>query len=125
MTTRKRPVLVGAAFLTAGCDEHVQVGERRPARIGPVVEEPFDQQQSAGSAEAATAGTQNAGRLGVGPIVVGAFPAGTPDFVATSLLETMSPAAAVVEPSSDVATLTGRAPRSFRDWATENAPEHT
>lgn len=56
---------------------------------------------------------------------VGAFPAGTPDFVAASVLETMSPAAAVVEPSPDVATLTGRAPRSFRDWATENTPEHT
>ena len=56
---------------------------------------------------------------------VDAFPAGTPDLVATSVLETMSPAAAVVEPSSDVATLTGRAPHSFHDWATENAPAHT
>ena len=38
------------------------------------------------------------------------FPAGTPDFVATSLLEILSPAASVVEPSDDVRTLTGTAP---------------
>lgn len=49
------------------------------------------------------------------------FPAGTPDFVTTSTLETLSPAASVVEPSDDVQTLTGHAPRSFRTWAVEHA----
>lgn len=49
-----------------------------------------------------------------------AFPAGTPDFVTTSVLETMSPAAAVVEPTSDVQTLTGRPARTFETWAQEN-----
>lgn len=49
-----------------------------------------------------------------------AFPAGTPDFVATSVLETMSSAATVVEPTSDVQTLTGRPARTFETWAREN-----
>lgn len=49
------------------------------------------------------------------------FPAGTPDFVATSVLETMSPAAAVLEPSDDFRALTGSAPRTFAQWAAQNA----
>lgn len=49
------------------------------------------------------------------------FPAGTPDFVTTSVLETMGEAASVLEPSEGVHTLTGRAPRTFRNWATDNA----
>lgn len=49
------------------------------------------------------------------------FPAGTPDFVATSVLETMSPAAAVLEPTDDFRTLTGSAPRTFAQWAAQNA----
>lgn len=49
------------------------------------------------------------------------FPEGTPDFVTTSVLETMGEAASALEPSGDVQTLTGQAPRTFRDWAIENA----
>lgn len=48
------------------------------------------------------------------------FPEGTPDFVTTSVLETMSPAAAVLDPTDDVQGLTGHAPRTFGDWANEN-----
>ncbi len=48
------------------------------------------------------------------------FPDGTPDFVTTSVLETMGEAASALEPSGDVQTLTGRAPRTFREWAEEN-----
>jgi hypothetical protein len=32
----------------------------------------------------------------------------------------MGEAASALEPSNDVQTLTGEAPRTFRDWATEN-----
>lgn len=49
-----------------------------------------------------------------------AFPEGTPDFVTDSVLETMSPAASTLDPTDDVRTLTGGAPRSFREWADEN-----
>lgn len=49
------------------------------------------------------------------------FPEGTPDFVTTSMLETMGEAASALEPSGDVRTLTGQPPRTFRQWATENA----
>lgn len=49
-----------------------------------------------------------------------AFPEGTPDFVMTSVLETMSPAASALGPSDDVQTLTGHVPRTFRRWAEEN-----
>jgi (4-alkanoyl-5-oxo-2,5-dihydrofuran-3-yl)methyl phosphate reductase len=45
------------------------------------------------------------------------FPAGTPDFVSQSVIETQGEAAATFEVSKDVQRLTGRAPRSFRDWA--------
>lgn len=48
------------------------------------------------------------------------FPEGTPDFVTTSVLETMSPAASVLDPTGDVQALTGHAPRTFGDWANEN-----
>ncbi|MFG1989083.1 SDR family oxidoreductase [Actinoplanes sp. NPDC048988] len=37
-----------------------------------------------------------------------------------SILETMGPAAAVVHPSTDVETLTGRPPRPFAAWVTDN-----
>lgn len=50
----------------------------------------------------------------------GHFPEGTPEFVTTSVLETMSPAAAALEPSPDVQALTGRPPRPFRSWAEEH-----
>jgi hypothetical protein len=50
-----------------------------------------------------------------------AFPVGTPDFVRTSILETMGPNAAVVVPSGDVQTLTGKAARPFHAWVTDNA----
>ena len=49
-----------------------------------------------------------------------AFPTGTPEFVTRSVLETMGPAAAVVTPSDDVRRLTGRAPRTFREWALDH-----
>lgn len=49
-----------------------------------------------------------------------AFPAGTPDFVTTSVLETQGTAAAALVPSGDVAELTGRPARTFRDWATRH-----
>ena len=49
------------------------------------------------------------------------FPAGTPDSVTTSVLETMSPAAGLLEPTDDVRTLTGTPARTFAQWATENA----
>lgn len=48
------------------------------------------------------------------------FPEGTPDFVSTSVLETMGEAAAVLEPSNDVERLTGQAPRTFRQWVSEH-----
>lgn len=48
------------------------------------------------------------------------FPEGTPDFVMTSVLGTMSEPAAVLGISTDVQMLTGQAPRTFRDWASEN-----
>lgn len=48
------------------------------------------------------------------------FPEGTPDFVTTSVLETMGPGASVLDPTDDVRTLTGRVPRTFREWADEN-----
>lgn len=48
------------------------------------------------------------------------FPEGTPEPVSTSILETMGDSAGALEPSADVETLTGRAPRAFRDWAREN-----
>ena len=48
------------------------------------------------------------------------FPEGTPDFVTTSVLETMSPAASVLDPTGDVEVLTGHAPHTFGDWANEN-----
>jgi uncharacterized protein YbjT (DUF2867 family) len=48
-----------------------------------------------------------------------AFPEGTPDFVTTSVLETMGPAAALA-PSTDVQTLTGRPPRPFGAWVSDN-----
>ena len=48
------------------------------------------------------------------------FPEGTPDFVTTSVLETMSPAASVLDPTGGVEALTGHAPRTFGDWANEN-----
>ena len=48
------------------------------------------------------------------------FPEGTPDFVTTSVLETMGPEAAVLEPTDGVRDLTGHAPRTFREWAEEN-----
>jgi uncharacterized protein YbjT (DUF2867 family) len=50
-----------------------------------------------------------------------AFPSGTPDFVTTSVLETMGPGAAVLAPSGDVQALTGKAPRPFRAWVIDNA----
>ncbi|TKA06399.1 SDR family oxidoreductase [Actinacidiphila oryziradicis] len=50
-----------------------------------------------------------------------AFPQGTPDFVTTSVLETMGPGAAVLVPSDDVQALTGKAARSFRAWVVDNA----
>lgn len=46
-----------------------------------------------------------------------AFPAGTLEFVATSVLEAQGPAAAALAPSGDVTELTGRPARTFRDWA--------
>ncbi|MGW7003814.1 SDR family oxidoreductase [Streptomyces sp. NPDC054933] len=49
-----------------------------------------------------------------------AFPEGTPDFVVTSVLETMGPSAGVLAPSSGVQTLTGYAPRPFHAWVAEN-----
>ena len=48
------------------------------------------------------------------------FPEGTPDFVTTSVLETMGPEASVLDPTGDVQALTGHAPRTFGDWANEN-----
>lgn len=45
---------------------------------------------------------------------------GTPDFVTTSVLETMGEAASVLDPTGAVETLTGQAPRTFRQWADEN-----
>ena len=50
----------------------------------------------------------------------GNFPEGTPDFISTSVLEMLGESASVIEPSGDVQTLTGHAPRSFGDWANEN-----
>ncbi|SDQ17185.1 NmrA family NAD(P)-binding protein [Quadrisphaera sp. DSM 44207] len=49
------------------------------------------------------------------------FPPGTPHSVTTSVLETVGPAAAVLEPSGDVRALTGRAPRTFAQWARDSA----
>ncbi|MFE5111343.1 hypothetical protein [Streptomyces sp. NPDC056663] len=49
-----------------------------------------------------------------------AFPQGTPDIVTTSVLETTGPGAAVLVPSGDVHTLTGKAARSFRAWVADN-----
>jgi uncharacterized protein YbjT (DUF2867 family) len=49
------------------------------------------------------------------------FPEGTPGVVATSVLETMGPGAAVVTPSDDVATLTGSTARPFSAWVADNA----
>ncbi len=54
-----------------------------------------------------------------------AFPEGTPEFVATSVLETMGPAAGVLTPSADVEALTGTPPRPFRAWVTDNARAFT
>lgn len=48
------------------------------------------------------------------------FPQGTPDLVATSVLETMGPGADLVTPSEDVQTLTGTPARPFRTWVTDN-----
>jgi hypothetical protein len=49
------------------------------------------------------------------------FPQGTPEFVTSSVLGTLGPAATVLEVSGDVQMLTGHAPRTFADWARENA----
>ena len=46
-----------------------------------------------------------------------AFPAGTPDFVTESVMGTMAAEASVLPVSGDVERLTGRAPRTFRQWA--------
>jgi hypothetical protein len=48
------------------------------------------------------------------------FPEGTPDFVTRSVLETLGAGAAALDPTNGVQTLTGRPPRSFRDWATDH-----
>ena len=53
------------------------------------------------------------------------FPEGTPDFVSTSVLETLGEAAAALEPSDDVERLTGQAPRTFRQWASEHEQAFT
>jgi uncharacterized protein YbjT (DUF2867 family) len=49
------------------------------------------------------------------------FPEGTPEFVTSSVLGTLSPAATVLETSGDVQKLTGHAARTFADWALGNA----
>jgi uncharacterized protein YbjT (DUF2867 family) len=51
-----------------------------------------------------------------------AFPAGTPQFVSMSVLETLGLGgqAAALPVSDDVAVLTGQPPRDFRQWAAEN-----
>ncbi len=51
-----------------------------------------------------------------------ALPAGTPGYVASSILATASPAAAALPVSGDVQQLTGRAPRTFALWAVQHAP---
>lgn len=50
-----------------------------------------------------------------------AFPAGTPEFVTTSVLETLGPAAAGLAPGDGVLTLTGNPPRPFAAWVADNA----
>jgi (4-alkanoyl-5-oxo-2,5-dihydrofuran-3-yl)methyl phosphate reductase len=50
-----------------------------------------------------------------------AFPAGTPDFVTTSVLETMGPGAAVLTPADGVQSLTGNPPRPFAAWVADHA----
>jgi uncharacterized protein YbjT (DUF2867 family) len=50
-----------------------------------------------------------------------AFPEGTPEFVTTSVLGTLGPAATALEVSGDV-QLTGHAPRTFADWARTRRP---
>jgi (4-alkanoyl-5-oxo-2,5-dihydrofuran-3-yl)methyl phosphate reductase len=49
-----------------------------------------------------------------------AFPAGTPDFVTDSVMGTMASEASILEVSDDVERLTGRAPRTFQQWAEEH-----
>ena len=49
-----------------------------------------------------------------------AFPPGTPDLVASSILATASPAAAALTTSRSVENLTGRPPRTFAQWAAQN-----
>nr|WP_221379009.1 NAD(P)H-binding protein [Actinoplanes polyasparticus] len=50
-----------------------------------------------------------------------AFRPGTPDFVTTSVLETMGSGAAVLTPADGVKTLTGNPPRPFSAWVADNA----
>jgi uncharacterized protein YbjT (DUF2867 family) len=52
----------------------------------------------------------------------GLFPAGTPDFVRTSVLEALGQSAAVLHPTKDVEALTGRPARTFEQWATDHLP---
>jgi uncharacterized protein YbjT (DUF2867 family) len=49
------------------------------------------------------------------------FPEGTPEFVTSSVLGTLGPAATVLQTSGDVQKLTGHAARTFADWALGNA----
>lgn len=53
---------------------------------------------------------------------MGYFPDGQPDFVRTSVLETLGfgKTASYLLPTSDVQRLIGRPARTFRDWAKEN-----
>jgi uncharacterized protein YbjT (DUF2867 family) len=48
------------------------------------------------------------------------FPEGTPELVTSSVLGTLGDMAAALEPTDGVLTLTGHAPRAFRDWANEH-----
>lgn len=51
---------------------------------------------------------------------MGYFRADTPELLRRSLLETLGEAASALAPTTDVEHLTGRPPRSFRDWATDH-----
>ena len=49
------------------------------------------------------------------------FPGGTPELVTSSVLGTLGDMAAALEPTDGVLTLTGHAPRPFREWANDHS----
>ena len=48
------------------------------------------------------------------------FPGGTPELITSSVLGTLGDMAAALDPTGGVLTLTGHAPRAFRDWAKDH-----